>query len=127
MARATRRAPVGADAGERVAHDGAALVGDGDEPGERLARAAVADRLGGALDARAQIAGASRDDQRRRGIEQHDVAQRAGLAFEECCEPSRVLGRLAAAQVLDPRARQTGILGRHLEGGDVAVLERGDL
>ena len=119
---------------EDVAHRPAALpasarrvpAADFDEPVERGLRLAAVYRLGGMANAFPQIGGAPGDDERRGGIEQHDVARRAGFAAQHAANDAGVLRRVAALQVLGRGARQAGVLGRDLEAADRAAVELDD-
>ena len=58
----------------------------------------------------AQIGGPPRDDQCGGGIQQHRVAIWAGRTLQQRLQRRRVQRRIAAADRLDGRARQAGIL-----------------
>ena len=86
-------------------------------------RCARIERLGGELDAFFESGGAPGDEQGGPAVEQHDIAQRTARAGQQVAhQPGVVLG-LAAVQLLEPRRRQTDMLGDHLKGLDLAVFE----
>ena len=68
------------------------------------------DRAARQRDALAQICGAVRDDQRGGGIQQHRVAIWAGRTLQQRLQRRGVQRRVAAADRLDRRARQAGVL-----------------
>ena len=84
---------------------------DGDQPVERRIGRARIDRLRGDRGAFAEVGGAAGDDERRRGIEDRDVAIRAAHAPEHAPERRRIVLGVAAAQVLRLGARQARLLG----------------
>jgi hypothetical protein len=88
----------------------------------RYGRAAV-ERFGTERHALLQIPGAAGHDQRRRGVEQSDVAKRARLAVEHALQRGRVGIGVAALQCVAADAGEPCFLRRYLEGADIAVLE----
>jgi hypothetical protein len=75
------------------------------------------------LHAFGQVCGAARDDERRRGVQEHRVAVGRGLPREERAEGAAVLLGRAAEDRLEGMDGQARVLGVQFELGTIAVLE----
>ena len=75
----------------------------------------------GAADASRQVRYCARDEQRRAGIEQHDVARRACGAIQHVAGNARILRGIGAAQRLRRRFRQADVSRMDIERVDCPV------
>ena len=60
---------------------------------------------------RARVAARAGDEERRAGVQQHDVARRPALAGQHAPDDRRVLGGIAALAARRPRLRQPDVAG----------------
>src|SRR5256885_1443804 len=120
---------VGLDLGQDIGHLWRPLgsaARDRDQVFQPRRRRAAVERIGADRDALFQVLGAAGHDQRRCGIQQRDVAVGAGLAVEHARECQRVGIGIAAPKRVAIATSEACILRRHLERGDLAVVEAGD-
>src|SRR5580692_4691928 len=102
------------------------IVGDCYQMFQPRCRRTAVERFGAERYAFLQIPSLSGHDERCRGVQQGDVAIRAWLPIEDALQGDRVGSRIAAFQPVAAGARETGLLRRHIEGADMAILQRCD-
>ena len=83
--------------------------------------------MGGERHAVGEVRRLAADDQGGGRVEQHDVAERALLAGQHVADRLGVELGVAALEVGQLGGRQAGVGRRHLEHGDLAVLQLGDV
>src|ERR1700716_2243089 len=101
-------------------------VGNRDQMLEPCGGCTAVERFGADRDAFLQILGAAGHDQRRRGVEQRNIATGTGLAVKHALQRDCVGIGVAAVKTFAADTGESGVFRRYLEGTDVGVLEAGD-
>src|SRR6185437_1258058 len=114
---------VGKDLVEYLSHGSDLSMAQLDQSIENSLGLAAVDGLGGQGNRLAQRIRFTDNEQRRRGIEENDVAERPLISLQHRADMGGVLDRIAAGQIFGPRLRETGVPRRDLEGRDPATVE----